>query len=146
MRSDLSKVNVNVELSHPVIFFDGVCDLCNGFVQFVIRRDPGEIFQFAPLQSNEAQRMLNKKHVGQMETIVLLERGEIFTGTTAVLNVVKRLRGLIRFFYAFAIVPAFLREPLYGLLARHRYVLFGRSDECMVPTPEIRHRFLSPGK
>ena len=133
-----------------VILFDGVCNLCNASVRFVLKRDPNSHFQFAALQSSAASKLL--KEAGRapestdLSTIVLIEDGAVYTRSTAALRIARRLGGLWPMFYAFIVVPRPLRDLGYRLIAHYRYRWFGRQDVCMVPTPEIRSRFLeTPG-
>jgi predicted DCC family thiol-disulfide oxidoreductase YuxK len=127
-----------------VLLFDGVCTLCNGLVRFVIERDPGGRFQFAPLQSEAARRLLGKAPQPQplADSFVLVEDGRLFTGSTAALRVVRGLRFPWPLAYALVAVPRPVRDWVYEVVARNRYRWFGRRDICMVPTPELRPRFL----
>jgi predicted DCC family thiol-disulfide oxidoreductase YuxK len=130
----------------PLLLFDGVCNLCNGFVTFVIDRDPAAVFRFASLQS-EAGRAALRAHgrtvpSGDPETILLIEDGRVYERSTAALRVARRLRGSCKLLYALRIVPRALRDAVYGWVARHRYGWFGRRDSCRVPTPALRARFL----
>ncbi len=127
----------------PVVLFDGVCNLCNGWVRFVIDRDPKGVFRFAPLQSETAKTLLEPFDglVG-VDSIILNESGRTFVKSDAVLRIAGRLSGLWPLLSAFRIVPRFLRDWVYDLVARNRYHWFGRRDQCMIPTPEIRSRFL----
>jgi predicted DCC family thiol-disulfide oxidoreductase YuxK len=127
------------------VLFDGVCNLCNGFVRFVIPRDPAGRFAFASLQSDVASRLLAQTTpAGSTRggSIVLIEGGRVFTRSTAALRIVRRLRFPWNLAYAAIAVPAPLRDWVYDRVARNRYRWFGRQDVCMVPTPELKHRFL----
>lgn len=133
--------------SSATILFDGVCNLCNGFVQFVIRRDTAGHFRFASLQSAAGQALLAEHHltlgpVGP-ETVMLVQNGRVFTHSTAVLHIARQLGGGWALLYAFVVVPRFLRDAAYRFVARHRYQWFGQSEACMLPTPELRQRFLA---
>jgi predicted DCC family thiol-disulfide oxidoreductase YuxK len=126
-----------------VILFDGVCNLCNGFVQFVIKRDSNAYFSFAPLQSNYAlQRpeLLNRNP--HLSSVILIEDGKVYTQSTAALRILRRMSGLYPLLYGFIIVPPFIRDGVYKWIARHRYQWFGKSEQCMLPTPELQARFL----
>jgi len=127
-----------------VILFDGLCNLCNGFVQFVIARDPAARFRFAPLQSESGRRVLRSAALPDPfpETVVLVEAGRPFTRSAAVLRIVRRLRAPWPLAYAMILIPRPLRDWLYDAIARRRYRWFGKREECMVPTPELRRRFL----
>ncbi|HEU4410365.1 MAG TPA: DCC1-like thiol-disulfide oxidoreductase family protein [Polyangiaceae bacterium] len=130
-----------------IVLFDGVCNFCNAGVNFIIDRDPGGHFQFAPLQSELARQLLIERGIeparGDPESMVLLEGERVSMRSTAALRIARRLAGPVRLAYALIVVPALLRDALYRLVARHRYRLFGRSDACRVPTPELRARFLA---
>lgn len=130
---------------HSILLFDGVCNLCNGAVQFVIDRDKNNQFLFASLQSEEGKKILQEKGLsaGKMYSFILVENGKIFDRSTAVLRVAKRLKGLWSLLYAFIIVPKFIRDRVYNFISKNRYRWFGRKDECMVPTPELKAKFLN---
>ena len=127
-----------------VILFDGVCNLCNGFVQFVIERDPEARFQFCALQSDAARRLVAGLRIpGALpDSIVLVEDGRLFVKSTAALRVARGLRAPWPLVYCFVVVPRALRDLVYDLVARRRYGWFGRRDTCMVPAPELRSRFI----
>jgi predicted DCC family thiol-disulfide oxidoreductase YuxK len=128
----------------PVILFDGVCNLCNGFVQFVIARDSAARFRFASLQSNAASKLLDRHRVTTLlpDSIVLVEDDRVFTRSSAALRIAGGLGFPWSLAYAGIAVPKPLRDALYDLVARHRYRWFGKRDVCMIPTPELRARFL----
>jgi predicted DCC family thiol-disulfide oxidoreductase YuxK len=128
----------------PVILFDGVCNVCNGFVQFVIARDPGARFQFAALQSDSARRLLARVDgLGQVpDSVVLVDRGRVYTRSSAALRIARGLPFPWSLARALIVVPRPLRDWVYDRVARHRYRWFGRKDVCMVPTPDLRARFL----
>ena len=127
-----------------VILFDGVCNLCSGFVQFVIARDPGARFRFASLQSAAAARLLSNLPGGMSshDSVVLVEDGQVSRRSTAALRVARALGFPWSLAYAFIIVPRPVRDWVYDFIARHRYQWFGKKDVCMVPTPDLRARFL----
>jgi predicted DCC family thiol-disulfide oxidoreductase YuxK len=131
-------------VTESVILFDGVCNLCNGFVQFVIARDPAGRFRFAPLQSDAARRLLGGRDAPQEwpDSIVLVEDGGVFTRSTAALRVARGLRFPWPLAYAFVGVPRPLRDWVYDIVARNRHRWFGRRDVCMLQTPELRARFI----
>jgi predicted DCC family thiol-disulfide oxidoreductase YuxK len=128
----------------PVILFDGVCNLCNGFVRFVIARDPAAHFRFGPLQSEAAQRLVGAQRMPEPlpDSIVLVEDGRVWTESSAALRVLRRLRFPWPLAVVFLLVPPPVRDRVYRMVARNRYRWFGRRDVCMVPTPELRNRFL----
>jgi predicted DCC family thiol-disulfide oxidoreductase YuxK len=127
-----------------VVLFDGVCNFCNGAVNFVINRDRDGFFKFAALQSEAGEELLNKYGIDKVETdsVVLIEDDRAYLHSSAALRIVRKLPGLWPILYAFIIVPKSIRDWVYRLFAKHRYRLFGRQDQCMIPTPEIRARFL----
>ena len=133
--------------SHPVVLFDGVCNLCNGAVQFIVDRDPRGTFRFTSLQSERAASLLREHGRepprGEPDSVVLIEDGRVYERSTAALRIARRLSGAWPLFYAFLIVPRLLRDAVYSLIARYRYRWFGKSEQCRVPTPELRARFLT---
>ena len=129
-----------------MVLFDGVCNLCSGFVRFIVERDPTAHFRFASLQS-EAGRALMREHgleigEGDPASVVLVEDGRAYQRSTAALRIAWRLRFPWPLFAALVVVPRFVRDVVYDFVARHRYRWFGKKDVCMVPTPELRARFL----
>ena len=128
----------------PVVLFDGVCNLCNGFVQFVIPRDPRGYFKFGTLQSAFARRLLSPEESPSQvpDTVVLVEQGRVFTRSTAVLRIARHLAFPWPLLSVLLAIPAPIRDRVYAIVAKNRYGWFGRRDACMVPTPEIRSRFL----
>ena len=128
-----------------VVLFDGVCNLCNGFVQFVIARDPRARFRFGTLQSDAAASVL--RHLGVQgpmpDSVVLIEDERVYVRSTAALRIARALRFPWPLAYGLIAVPRPLRDWVYDVVARRRYRWFGRSDVCMVPTPELRARFPS---
>ncbi|SDD61675.1 Predicted thiol-disulfide oxidoreductase YuxK, DCC family [Paenibacillus sp. UNCCL117] len=132
---------------HPVVLYDGDCGFCQRAVQFILPRDRRGIFRFAALQSETGQSLLRQHGLegATPDTFVLVQQGRAFTRSTAGLRVLRELGGAWRLCYAAIIVPAPLRDAVYSLFARHRYRLFGRTDACMIPSPEVRERFLDRG-
>lgn len=127
-----------------IILFDGVCNLCNGFVQFVIARDARHVFKFGSLQSEGARNLLKQfgsEHLG-LTSIVLLDDQGIAIESDAVLKIARELRGMWSLFYVFMIVPKFVRDGAYRIVARRRYRFFGKRDSCMIPAPELMDRFI----
>ncbi|SET01369.1 thiol-disulfide oxidoreductase DCC family protein [Hymenobacter actinosclerus] len=129
-----------------VILFDGVCNLCNGFVQFVIRHDAAGQFRFAALQSAAGQELLRAHRLPappEPDSVVLLADGRAYTHSAAALEILARLGGrwtaLAR---AGRWFPRPLRDAVYRLIARHRYRWFGRQESCWLPTPALQSRFL----
>jgi predicted DCC family thiol-disulfide oxidoreductase YuxK len=128
-------------VNHPVVLFDGVCNLCNGAVQFIVKRDPHGLFHFASLQSDAARRLAGPQATA-LDTFLLWEDGVIYARSTAALRVARRLRGIVRLASILLLVPRPIRDAVYSYIARRRYKWFGKRDVCMVPTPEQRSRFL----
>lgn len=129
----------------PIIFFDGVCNLCNGAVQFTIERDHKNIFRFASLQSEFAKTQLVPFNINvlELDSFIMLENGKIYQRSTAALRVAKKLNGLWPLLYGFIIVPCFIRDAVYNYVAKNRYKWFGKEESCWVPTPELKSKFLS---
>ena len=128
----------------PAILFDGVCNLCNRSVRYIIRHDPGGRFRMASLQS-EVGRGLQREHgldPEAMNSLVLVERGKVYTKSDAALRIARRLRGPVRFAWPLRFVPRVVRNAMYDWIARNRYKWFGKRDECMVPGASVRNRFL----
>lgn len=128
----------------PVLLFDGVCNLCNCIVQFVIKRDPEGKFKFASLQSESGQTLLKKMGLptDDFDSFVFINGNKYFLKSSAGLHVLKELGGVWKLFYVFIILPRPLRDFIYGLIAKTRYRIFGKRDTCMVPTQDIKRRFL----
>ena len=133
---------------HPVVLFDGVCNLCVGWVQFLIRRDPEGRFRFASLQSSAGERLLETHEVDgdRLDSVVVVEDGEWYVKSDAVLRAAAHLGGWYRLAAPLRFVPRRLRHAVYDFVAARRYGWFGKKDQCMVPTPDIEARFLEGGK
>jgi len=131
-------------ISGPVVLFDGVCNLCNAAVRFTVRRDPVGQVRFAALQSEAGQRLLARHGLtaASFDSFVLIEGGRVYTQSSAGLRVLRRLRHPWPLLYGFVAVPKPIRDAVYRWIARNRYRWFGQRDACMVPTPELRRRFL----
>lgn len=128
-----------------VVLFDGVCNFCNGVVNFVIRHDKAGYFKFAPLQSEIGEEMIAKHGIDEKETdsVVLIENDHAYVRSKAALRIARKLDGIWSVVYALVIVPRPIRDFAYELFAKYRYKLFGRQDQCMMPTPEVRARFMT---
>lgn len=127
-----------------IVLFDGVCNFCNASINFVIEHDSSGYFRFAPLQSEIGEKLTAKYGIDRIETdsVVLVENGKVYTHSDAALGIARHLNGVWSWAYALRVVPRPLRDLVYRLVARNRYRLFGRREACMIPTPEIRARFL----
>lgn len=127
----------------PVLLFDGVCNLCTGSVQFIIKRDPTKKFRFASLQSEFGQQVLaqHQLNTDTFDSLVLLEGGKIYQRSTAALRIARQLSGTWPMLYAFIIVPAFIRNAVYDFIARNRYKWFGKKEACWLPNPDLQALF-----
>jgi len=134
-------------ISHPVVLFDGVCNLCSSSVQFIIRHDKKKQFRFASLQSPFGQAVMRQfgLPVTELNSFILLENNHIYTKSTGALRVAKKLDGLYKLLYAFIIVPPFLRNAVYNYIAKHRYKWLGKKDACWIPTPGLKALFWYDG-
>ncbi|MBP1930102.1 thiol-disulfide oxidoreductase DCC family protein [Ammoniphilus resinae] len=129
--------------NQAIILFDGVCHFCSGAVQFIINRDRKGYFRFASLQSTVAKSLLaDQPELQNTDSIILIENGQYFTMSTAVLRIAKNLEGPWKLLFPAHIIPSIFRDLLYRYFARHRYRWFGKAQVCMIPTAEMRERFL----
>lgn len=140
-----------------VVLFDGVCNFCDASVNFIIEHDKTGYFKFAPLQSGEGSRLANEfgfesaaapqeateSDLVPIDSVILVEDGKAYTHSTAALRILKRLGAPWSWIYLFVVVPRPVRDWAYRLFARYRYRVFGRKDHCMLPSPEVRARFLT---
>ena len=135
---ELNKIN------NPVIFFDGVCNLCCSSVQFIIKRDPKKSFRFATLQSEFGNTITGTVSLppDNFNSFILFENGKSYSKSTAALRIVKHLSGLWPALYLFIIVPVILRDSLYSLIARNRYKWFGKKTQCWIPSKELNDLFI----
>lgn len=131
----------------PIVLFDGVCNLCNGAVQFILDRDRRQSFRFAPLQSEAAAEFLKAHGVTldreALDSVMLIDGDEVYLRSEATLRIARRLRAPWPAAYMLIVVPRIVRDAVYTWIAKHRYRWFGRSEQCRVPTPELRARFLA---
>ena len=127
-----------------IILFDGVCNLCNSSVNFIIDHDKKNVFRFASLQSDAGQTLLKKfnLNVKEFNSIILVENDKFYERSSAVMKIVKKFPGLWKFLYLFIIIPAPVRDFVYDIIADNRYKWFGKKDSCRVPTPELKEKFL----
>ncbi|RYD56531.1 MAG: thiol-disulfide oxidoreductase DCC family protein [Sphingobacteriales bacterium] len=128
------------DATYPVLYFDGVCNLCNNTVRFIIKHDKKKQFRFAALQSVSGQMMADK--LKDTESVILAYKGEYYSKSDAALKTMAILGGIWRVGLVGHILPSFLRNMLYDWVARNRYRWFGRLNQCMIPTPELKSRFL----
>lgn len=129
---------------NPIVLFDGVCNYCNAMANFAIRNDKKAILKFAPLQSEAGKRFKAEYKIAPgVDSVIFIEHGNVYTYSGAALRIASYLRWPAKALYGFIIVPKFIREPFYKWIAGNRYKWFGKKDECMVPTAEVRERFLN---
>ncbi|HFA49889.1 MAG TPA: thiol-disulfide oxidoreductase DCC family protein [Bacteroidetes bacterium] len=130
--------------SYPVILFDGVCNFCNDTINSIIKLDKKNVFKFAPLQSEMGQRMLEayNRSTEDFNSVVLICDGNLYTKSDAALQTFKHLGGPWRYLRIFSVVPRPVRNAVYDFIAKNRYKWFGKKEQCMVPTPDIKARFL----
>ncbi len=137
----------HVSGSHPIILFDGVCNLCNASVQWIIQRDTRDVFRFAALQSEAGKRALmlagaDARLAETLSSMVVIDNGRVMTKSDAAIVIASRLGAPWRWATVGRVVPRVVRDWVYGVVARNRYRLFGKQDACMMPTPALRARFL----
>lgn len=128
----------------PIILFDGVCNFCNSIVNFVLRQDKENIFLFAPLQSEAAQTLLKQHQLSNsgFDSFVFVDDDKTYKKSSAALKVMQKLPWYWQWTQVFWIVPKPLRDWVYSFVAKNRYKWFGKKEQCMVPAPELRSRFL----
>lgn len=138
---------MNTDIKSPILLFDGVCNLCNGFVQWVLKHDRKGIFKFAALQSETGQTLLRQFGFSSkdFDTVLLVDGDKVFTRSDAALEIAWRIGGFWSLFAIFKIIPRFIRDAVYDWVARHRYRWFGKKEECMLPRPEWKDKFLDAG-
>lgn len=130
-------------MTKSVILFDGVCNLCNSFVNWVVRHDRKDRFVFASLQSDRASILIKDTlALKDIRTIILIENGKKYVRSTAALRIFKGLGRRWSWLYVFILVPRFVRDGFYNWIARNRYRWFGKNESCMVATPELKKKFL----
>lgn len=129
---------------HKIIVFDGVCNLCNTSVIFVIQRDKKDIFRFAALQEEPGKSLLDKHGIDASKTdsIILVAGDRAYTKSTAALEIARSLGGVYSLLYGFMIVPKFIRNWVYDYVAKNRYKWYGKKESCMIPTPSLQSKFL----
>lgn len=129
---------------NSIVLFDGVCNFCNYWVNFAIRRDKGKKLRFTPLQGETAKQLLPQfdLHTTSLSSVIFIDDEKIYTQSSAALRIAKYLDGGWKLFYGLIIIPKFIRDFFYNIIARNRYKWFGKKDTCMIPTPEIKERFL----
>ncbi len=133
-----------MEQGKKIVLFDGVCNLCNRSVQFIIKRDKKQQFLFASLQGKTGQQLLRQFDLpaNDLNSFILIDGNNLYKRSTGALRMLKSLGGGWQLLYAFIIIPPFIRDAVYNWIARNRYKWYGKREECMIPTPELRKRFL----
>jgi predicted DCC family thiol-disulfide oxidoreductase YuxK len=135
-------------MTEAILLFDGICNLCTGAVQFIITHDPEARIRFASLQSAAGQTLLAQHGLvqrldGSDDTVIYIEDGRVYTHSSAALHVARRLGGALGLAYGLIVVPRFIRDFAYRVIARNRYRWFGKKQVCWLPTPALQARFLS---
>lgn len=129
---------------YPVLLFDGVCNYCNRMVNFAIRNDKQGKIKFAALQSEAGQQLRDKYGVAaSADTIILIDNEKAYTYARAAIRVSKYLDWPARMLYGFIIVPRFISQPFYKWIARNRYKWWGKRNSCMIPSADVKNRFLA---
>ena len=133
-----------MENDKRLILFDGVCNLCDSSVQFILLRDKKDRFRFASLQSDYGQNILKQHNLPteKFNSLALIENGKLYQRSTGALRIARRLKGAWPMLFAFIIVPPFIRNFVYDFIARNRYRWFGKKESCMMPRPEWKQKFL----
>ena len=130
---------------HPIILFDGICNFCDSAINFVLKQDKKKIFRFSTLQSEAGQKLLQQHNLStkDFDSFVLIDDGKVYKKSAASLRVMNKLPWYWKEVQVFKIIPTIFRDAIYDFVARNRYKWFGKKDSCMIPTPEIKGRFLS---
>jgi predicted DCC family thiol-disulfide oxidoreductase YuxK len=133
-----------VHINNPIILFDGVCNFCNGAINFVLKQDKKGIFRFAPLQSEAGQKLLQEYNLStkEFDSFVLIDNGKVYKKSAASLRVMNKLPWYWKEAQILRIVPTAFRDAIYDFIASNRYKWFGKKEQCMIPTPEMRSKFL----
>ena len=128
-----------------LIIFDGVCNLCNVSVQFIINRDKKRVFKFLPLQSEKAAKIFKQFNIDfeNLDTIILIKNKNVFIRSDAVLEIAYTFEYPWKIVYFFVFIPKFVRDWIYNIIANNRYDWFGKRENCMIPTDDIKSRFLN---
>jgi predicted DCC family thiol-disulfide oxidoreductase YuxK len=130
--------------AEQIILFDGVCNFCNGSVNFLIKRDPNGIFKFAPLQSEIGQQLITKNNItGEIDSIILVKENIVYIKSDALIEIIKELKWYWKMLIIVKIIPKKFRDLLYDLIANNRYKWFGKRDSCMIPDENVKSRFIS---
>jgi predicted DCC family thiol-disulfide oxidoreductase YuxK len=132
-------------IDHPIVLFDGVCNLCNGAVQFIVKRDPAGVIRFASLQSSYARQRLQELGLDpdRLFSIIVISEGKARIQSDAVFEIARYLGAPWKYLRVFRIIPRPVRDGVYTFIANNRYRWFGKQDQCMVPTPALKARFVA---
>ncbi len=126
-----------------IILFDGECNFCDYSVQFIIKRDKKSLYKFTSIQSDIGQKILSNYNVdNNINSFILIENNKCYFKSSAALRVCKNLSGAWKLLYILLVLPKKFRDFFYNIIAKNRYKWFGKKDSCMLPSPEIRKRFL----
>jgi predicted DCC family thiol-disulfide oxidoreductase YuxK len=132
-----------MENHHPIVLFDGICNYCNSWVNFAIRHDRKSVLRFTPLQSETGMQLRQQYGLGdEIDSVVLIDKGKVYKYADAALGVAKYLDWPAKMLYGLMIFPRFIRQPFYKWIGKNRYKWFGKKETCMIPTADIKSRFL----
>ncbi|WP_194975185.1 thiol-disulfide oxidoreductase DCC family protein [Aquiflexum lacus] len=136
---------MRVQEKFRIVLFDGVCNLCNSAVDFIINRDSKEVFKVGALQDDVTKKLLEdfKINSDYLDSLVFIYQESVFYKSRAALEIARNLSGLWPLMYIFIIIPSFIRDPIYEWIARNRYKWFGKKETCRLPTKKEKKRFLS---
>ncbi|PKA84208.1 putative DCC family thiol-disulfide oxidoreductase YuxK [Ulvibacter sp. MAR_2010_11] len=135
---------MTVENSKKIILFDGVCNLCSSSVIRLIKHDPKDLFRFAALQSEIGQQLVAEYNIdtSKIDSIILIENGKAYVKSTAALRAARHMSGGYPLLSVLLIFPAFIRNWVYDYIAKNRYRWYGKKESCMIPTPDLKAKFL----
>lgn len=132
-----------MENSSPIVLFDGVCNYCNWMVNFAIRNDKMALLKFAPLQSEIGTKLRKEYNIGNdIDSLIFIDKNKAHVYADAALVIAKYLSYPAKLLTVFTILPSFICNPVYKWIAKNRYKWFGKKDSCMIPTKEVKERFL----
>lgn len=137
------QITNSIPQNTQILLFDGVCNFCNSSINFIIAHDPKKHFKFAPLQSELGQSILKQfnKNTADFDSVILLKDNQLYQKSDAAMEIVKQLSGAWKYLAVFGILPTSLLNFFYDIIAKNRYRIFGKTETCRMPTPELRERF-----
>jgi len=136
-------MNISKASEAPILFYDGVCNLCNWGVDFVLKHEKDQAILFASIQSHSAQTYLrNTWGITHMESVIFIKSGKVYDSSDVIMQVANHLKMPYRFLNYFKVVPTFIRDGLYQWVAKKRYSLFGKKSDCRLPTAQEKYRFI----